>query len=66
MSASPPYRPSLPCKSTTVRNEEQRRLPPCSWLNRETEKETESILFKERDERKGVLVNHHMVYKLNK
>lgn len=66
MSASPPYRPSLPCKSTIVRNEEQRRLSPCSWLNWATEKEMESILFNERDERKGVLVNHHMVYKLNK
>lgn len=31
-----------------------------------TEKETESISFNERDECKGVLVNHHMVYKLNK
>ena len=32
----------------------------------EKEKETESISFNERDKRKDVLVNHHMVYKLNK
>lgn len=32
----------------------------------EKEKETERILFNERDKHKDVLVNHHMVYKLNK
>lgn len=42
--------------------------PPRSWLNPATERRRrgKSISFNERDACKGVLVNHHMVYKLNK
>lgn len=62
--SSPLYPSLVSLQSPTVCGGEKRCLPPCSWLNCATEKE--SILFNERDERKGVLVNHHMVYKLNK